>query len=326
MIKVVRYSHDLQKQWNNLVPMCKNSTFLHLRSYMDYHSDRFSDESYVVYDDHKPVALFPAHRRPDGDLASHDGLTYGGFLLMSNSHANQNLLYFHALLKFLHENGTRTIFFKQLPTFYCRESADEIDYALHLMDSEVYRADISTCISLHAYYRLPFQKRRLRMIGKALKQRLRIMEADDFEAFWDEILIPNLEERHGVRPVHTKEEIALLSRRNPGFIRQFNVYDGEKILGGCTIFDTSTTAHVQYISANRDGKSCGALDYLFKILIENQFASKAYFDFGIVNEQGGKKINTGLLDWKEGFGARAFVQRFYRIDTAACSRIIEAMS
>jgi hypothetical protein len=229
-------------------------------------------------------------------------------------------------MKHLHDNGTMTVLLKQVPDFYCRESSDEIDYALQLMQAEVYRADISSCISLQTYHRLPFQKRRQRMIAKALKRGLYVLEVDDFETFWDEVLVPNLRESHGVAPVHTKEEIALLCRRNPGNIRQFNVYEQGQIMGGCTIFDTKTTAHAQYIAATKSGKKCGALDFLFSVLISQYFESKEFFDFGIVNEQAGKLVNCGLLDWKEGFGARTYLQRFYRIDTGASDAILYALA
>jgi hypothetical protein len=326
MISVVKYNPELQQTWNRVVYMCKNSTFLHLRSFMDYHQDRYRDESYLVFDDMRPVALFPANRRENGELVSHEGLTYGGFLLKSSSYSRQNLLYFHAFMQYLHDHGTRTVLFKQVPAFYCRESSDEIDYALDLMRAEVYRADISSCISLHTYHRLPFQKRRQRMISKALKRGLYVLEVDEFASFWDEALIPNLWERHGVAPVHTREEMASLYRNNPGCIRQFNVYEQGRIMGGSTVFDTKTTAHAQYIAATKEGKECGALDYLFSMLIGQNFASKEFFDFGTVNENAGKTVNGGLLDWKEGFGARAYLQRFYRIDTGESEAILSALS
>ena len=40
-----------------------------------------------------------------------------------------------------------------------------------------------------------------------------------------------------------------------------------------------------------------------------------YFSFGICNENQGKKINKGLLDWKESFGSKVFLNSFYVVDT-----------
>ena len=43
---------------------------------------------------------------------------------------------------------------------------------------------------------------------------------------------------------------------------------------------------------------------------------KKYFDFGISNEQQGRKLNEGLSFWKEGFGARTITHDFYEVETA----------
>ena len=38
-----------------------------------------------------------------------------------------------------------------------------------------------------------------------------------------------------------------------------------------------------------------------------------FFDFGICNENNGFSLNHGLLDWKEGFGGRTYVNKFYKV-------------
>ena len=87
-------------------------------------------------------------------------------------------------------------------------------------------------------------------------------------------------------------------------------------MAGTTLFITPNVIHAQYISASEEGRKNGALDFLFDFLINKYKNSKLYFDFGIVNENSGKDINKGLLDWKEGFGARAYAHRFYKTNTS----------
>ena len=89
--------------------------------------------------------------------------------------------------------------------------------------------------------------------------------------------------------------------------------DGE-IVAGTTIFETKQVAHSQYIARNQEDKSYGSLDFLYMHLLDEVFKDKAYFDFGISNENQGKNINEGLHRWKEGFGARIITQDFYEID------------
>ncbi len=42
---------------------------------------------------------------------------------------------------------------------------------------------------------------------------------------------------------------------------------------------------------------------------------RSFFDFGVCNEQGGRVLNTGSLNRKEGLGARTLTLDFYRFAT-----------
>ena len=64
------------------------------------------------------------------------------------------------------------------------------------------------------------------------------------------------------------------------------------------------------------GRDNGALDLVLAHLIDDVFAAKPWFDFGISNEMDGQVLNEGLIDFKEGFGARAVSHDFYRLDLA----------
>jgi len=130
-----------------------------------------------------------------------------------------------------------------------------------------------------------------------------------------------LAKRHDAKPTHSKEEITFLKQRFSKNIRQFNVYQNNILKGGATIFETVTTAHVQYISAGEDKQALGTLDMLFSHLITEVFKDKDYFDFGISNEEGGRKLNSGLNYWKECFGARTFVHRFYEFNTSSANTL-----
>ena len=58
-----------------------------------------------------------------------------------------------------------------------------------------------------------------------------------------------------------------------------------------------------------------ALDGLVAWLIEKQYPHKHYFDLGICNEQEGRAVNHGMVEWKEGFGGRSCAHNFYEIKT-----------
>ncbi len=290
----------------------KNATFLFQRDFMDYHSDRFNDASLMIYKNEKLIALLPANR-VDSTIYSHQGLTYGGLIFGEKLKFRDVLKIFKAVLKYLSDNGIETLELKQLPSFYARCPNDELLYLMFLTEAQLFRRDALSVLNLK--HRPKFSKDRIEGNKRGIKNGLIVKEVDHFDAFWNTILTINLEEKHQTKPVHSLEEITMLKRKFPKHIRQFNVYKDDVLVAGTTIFETEFVAHSQYISGNKDKNILGSLDVLHTYLIENVFHNKAYFDFGISNENNGKQINEGLQYWKEGFGARTMIQDFYRIPT-----------
>jgi hypothetical protein len=88
-----------------------------------------------------------------------------------------------------------------------------------------------------------------------------------------------------------------------------------------TIYETPRVAHAQYIATSEIGRRMGALDLLVSWLVNEVYQGKEFFDFGGSNEEEGRALNHGLLEWKEGFGARSFAHDFYQIPTSAHTRI-----
>lgn len=324
-MEVIRYSVENFLAWNEFIQNSKNGTFMHKRTFMDYHSDRFNDYSLLVLNDKGIIcAVLPANIN-NGVLHSHQGLTYGGFIVRKNETTPNTLRYFQAILQYLQNEGIEELVLKQLPDFYANPSHQEIDYACFLVDAQSFRVDIAFAINQREE-RIPFQERRRRAIKKAIKLGVEIVENTDFAPFWNEILTPNLQKRFGVNPVHSLNEIEKLATDNSGVIRQFEARLDGAILAGTTVFESETVAHAQYISASDEGRNNGAIDFLFGHLIEETFKNKNYFDFGIVNENQGRKINNGLLEWKEGFGAKAYTHRFYSIQTKNYQQIQNALA
>lgn len=310
---VKTYSATFYRQWNDFVALSKNSTFLFHRDFMEYHSDRFADHSLIVFEGSKIIALLPANRVGE-NLYSHQGLTYGGLILGSKAKLSQVITVLKCVLEYLHSHGISRLHVKAIPHIYHKLPAEEMNYALFTANAQLVRRDSLSVYDMQGG--LTFSKDRKQCIRRGEHNGLVIVEEPEFKLFWDMILIPNLELKHGASPVHTLQEIELLHNRFPNNIRHFNVYHNDCIVAGTTIFVTDTVAHPQYISGNADKNQLGSLDYLYAYLITNIFADKKYFDFGISNEQQGRKVNEGLVFWKESFGARTITQDFYEVPTA----------
>lgn len=176
------------------------------------------------------------------------------------------------------------------------------------------RRDLSVCLKPQEKIEVTSTNRK-RGLKKAIKNNLLVKEEYKFDDFWNEVLIPNLKQTHKVSPVHKLVEISRLHAKFPNKIRQFNVYNDDEIVAGTTIFETKNVAHAQYISANSNRQQLGSLDLLFNHLINDVFSNKLFFDFGISNVNQGQIINSGLMSWKESFGARSVVHDFYKIET-----------
>ena len=310
---VKRYQDNDYENWNAFIGQAKNATFLFHRDFMEYHKDRFLDYSLIVLDGEKWVAVLPANL-VGNEVFSHQGLTYGGLVYNDKVKLAEILEIFKTVLAFLNDNNIQKLQLKLIPSIYHQKPAEELHYALFLAEAQLIRRDTLSVIDLSKPYSL--SKIRKRGVKKAVNNGLMIKEVDNFEDFWNEILIPNLSEKHQAKPVHTLEEMTLLKALFPKKIRQFNVYENGIIVAGTTIFESENLAHAQYISGKEDKNELGGLDFLFFQLISEVFNKKRFFDFGISNENQGRKLNNGLSYWKESFGSSTIVQDFYEVESA----------
>ncbi|MCV9930893.1 GNAT family N-acetyltransferase [Flavobacterium sp. LS1R47] len=306
------YQETDYEKWNDFIGQAKNATFLFHRDFMEYHKDRFEDFSLLVYENEKLVSVLPANRVNDV-VYSHQGLTYGGLVYDEKAKLVSVIEIFKNILIFFNEKAVVKLHLKTLPAIYHLKPSEEIQYALFLAEAKLVRRDSLSVLNLSHENKI--SKIRRRGIQKAILNDLIIREEDDFEGFWNEILIPNLDKKHKAKPVHTLEEIHLLKNIFPDNIRQFNVYQNDKIVAGTSVFESKNVAHCQYISKNENQDNLGSLDFLFEFLIKEVFAEKQFFDFGISNENQGKKLNEGLSYWKESFGASTIVHDFYEVET-----------
>ena len=311
--RVEKYTKENRLAWDTFISGAKNATFLFARDFMEYHSDRFTDYSLLVYKDDLLYAVLPANIVGD-KLYSHKGLTYGSLVLSKSAKLLYTFEAFKALLAFLDAKAISSLELRNIPTFYNTMPSDELSYFLFKANATLIKRDALMVIDTST--KIKFQKNRREGINKAKRNGLTIAVDDNFEGFWNEILIPNLQKKHGVAPVHSLEEIQLLAAKFPDHIKQVNVYKDNVIVAGTTLFLTKTTIHPQYVSGNSDKNAFGSLDLAYDYIINHFDSSKRYFDFNISSEENGAALNSGLIFWKESCGARTYVADNYLIDTA----------
>lgn len=310
-MKLVKYTVKHKDLWNDFVKNSKNTHFFFQRDYMEYHSDRFEDLSLMFFDaTDKLIAILPANVK-ENIVYSHQGLTFGGFLVDDKMKTETMLEIFELLKLFLKEQNIKKLVYKCIPYIYHLKPSEEDRYALFINNTNLIRRDVSATIDLNS--KIKYQEQRARAVKKAMKNDLIFKESKDFKNYW-KILEETLNTQHNAKPVHSIEEIEKLANLFSDNIKLFVAIKDNKMLGGTLVFENKTIVHTQYLANSFEGRNVGALDFVIDKLINEVYSNKKYFDFGISNEDAGKYLNTGLIAQKEGFGARAVVHDFYELE------------
>ena len=310
-ITIIRYEKKYKALWDAFIANSKNGTFLFYRDYMEYHSDRYTDFSLMFFDNDRLIAVIPANIK-DGTLFSHAGLTYGGIVSDQEMKVSLMITIFDSLKDFLKTQSINKLNYKVVPHIYHTLTAEEDLYALFLHNARLVRRDAASTIFMKE--RAPYCRGIKRFINQGKRIGLEIKKSDDFSAFMS-IEEEILQQKYGVRPVHTADEIQLLAKRFPENIKLFGVYKDNNMISGAIIYETKNVAHVQYNASNIEGKKLGASFFLYDSLINGgYYGNKRYFDFGISTEKNGRYLNVGLTIFKERFGARTTTYDFYEMD------------
>jgi hypothetical protein len=311
MLRIVRYEPGWSSSWDDFIGRAKNGHFLFRRGYMEYHADRFTDHSLLFFHEDELIALLPASVR-DSVLTSHGGLTFGGVVSSERMRAAIMLELFEQLKLYLREQGVERVVYKAIPHIYHRVPAEEDLYALFRVGARLVRRDISSTIRMST--RLEPTKGRKWSTRRARGNGLEIGRSHDFRTFMA-IEEDNLLRKHNVRPTHTAAEMELLAARFPDNIQLYAASSGGVMLGGVLLYRSGCVDHAQYIASTEEGRGLFVLDAIMDVLLSDVCAETPYFDFGISTEEGGQRLNVGLIDNKESYGARAITYDFYEFET-----------
>lgn len=307
------YNSARQSEWDDFVARSRNATFILSRRFMDYHSDRFPDESLMLYDGRgRLLALLPATGRGTV-VSSHAGLTYGGWILgKSKPNVVQLLEGWKLMSEYFVSRGYDTLIYKPVPHIYHSYPSDEDLYVLFRHNAVIEASYVSSVIDLSSP--LSFNVGTRRHVKRGFRLGLSISRSDDYAGFWS-ILSERLQERYGAVPVHSLEEIRLLYERFPENIRLWVVRDASgEMLAGTVLFVCGRVVKAQYIASSVSGREVNAVDFLFNHLIGVAVADGySFFDLGHSCEDGGRSINFGLISQKCGYGGRAMVHSTYKI-------------
>ncbi|QBP73991.1 GNAT family N-acetyltransferase [Herbaspirillum huttiense] len=312
-IRVVAYTPEMEEQWDTWCASADNATILHTRRFLNYHGDRFIDQSRLIYDDAKLVGVLPAASAPGRTdiVTSHPGVTYGGLVHHGWLTGERMIEAMLLLAEDFRACGYSRFQYKPLPYIYARVPSQDDLYALFRIGATRVRCDLSSTIDLT--YRRPTSDRRKRGLKKASRV-VRVVAGIEYaEELWH-VLEANLEKKHGAKPVHSIAELKFLAQQFPKDILIRAAILEEKVAAGVVLFRSATTWHAQYIASSEAGYSVSALDAVFESIIEEaRLANCRYFDFGTSNEEAGTILNDGLYRFKSEFGGGGMVHEYYEL-------------
>lgn len=307
---IKKFSQECFSIWNEFIKNSKQGTFLLNRNYMDYHSDRFIDSSLMFYNEkNNLIALLPANIK-DSVLYSHQGLSYGGLIYGKEAKTTDVLNCFQSLKDYAMQQNIKQLAYKRIPSIYHTYPADEDLYALFRSNASLIRRDIGYVIDIQN--QLKWNELRKRCLKKAIKENLIVKISQDYRVYHD-LLSHILNISHETKPVHSVEEVELLSSRFPDNIKLICCYRNNQIVSGVLLFIEKNIIHTQYIATSNEGKDFGAFEAIVNFLL-NEFRDKKYLSFGISTENNGTHLNEGLAQQKESFGARGVCHDFYNIN------------
>lgn len=308
---IEQYRPGFSREWDRFVEESRNGTFLLTRPYMDYHAERFADCSLIARKGTRVRALLPANLSEDGILHSHQGLTYGGWILPQAHFDGGDMLdLFGVWRKWCLEVGITEVDYKPIPWIYHSLPGQEDLYALFRYGAIMNEVNLSSTVTLTN--RRPFNSQQRRNLRDARRAGGIVAETEDIEEF-HALLASCLAERHDTTPVHTAAELRLLHERFPDKIRFFAAYLGDRMAGGVCVYDCGQCVHAQYIASTPEGRSNGVLALIFDYLLAEVYADRRYFDFGISNEEHGRYLNYGLISQKSGLGGTGVIYSRYHL-------------
>ena len=321
-ISVCAYCEKDEKRWDDFVlNQSHNGTFLQSRAFLNYHGDRFADNSLVFWKAGNIVAVLPAAAtEEDGHrvLFSHCGSTFGGLVFAKNYNTIGDVTEFIRLLEeYARNNGFQKLVLKQTADIFCKDRNDLLFYLLFQNGYQHYD-ELSFALEFpkNADFDVVanFSGKTRNLYKKSLQGNLefRAFEDDDNLARFYEILVASLA-RHDAKPVHSIAELKdLCFNRLPGKLRFYGCYSEGRMIAGALVFLLNDVFHTQYLCADYDYMNLKPMDFLDSELIQTAHREGfRAFSFGISTEDHGKVLNENLARYKYGFGTNYYLNKTF---------------
>ena len=324
MIEILKYSHNMNTQWDQFISDSFNGTIFHSRKFLAYHIDRnFEDCSLIFKKRGTIIAVLPAAiiNKDQKTFFSHPGASFGGIVHKNLSFDDCNII-LELINTFCVENKFDSIFIVQTPTIYNKHNQNEIvDYTLklnHYKNIENYISNVLIVENDIKNQIIKIAKNKNRTLGfydGLIKDyELEFKWVDDFDDFYP-ILISN-KKKHNARPTHSKKELEVLKTSFPSDVLQLMLYHKNIPIGGMTIFKANTKGAILFYSMfdyeyNKMQPIPLLMHYIIRWAKENDLI---FIDYGISHMPQADNPLTpskSLIKFKEEFGCFGIIRNAY---------------
>jgi hypothetical protein len=311
MISITRLGASDREMWSDFVARSSNGTVFHLPAFLDYHPEgRFDNHHLAATSADGVHAIIPGAltKRDDGVwFRSYPGASWGGLVLPDTTGLEETEACVEALLLYCRNMGWAGVEMTLPPQVYHRRPSSYTDFALLRRGFQYRKRELTAVIDLGRMgdeIDLAFGDSARRGAAKARKLGLTVFENPDFSKFYP-VLEANLQDRHGVRPTHTLEELERL-RGLVGcdWIRQFVAVGDEGVLAGMVMFHCNPRVTLAfYISHDARFQSLRPVNLVYREVIRwARDCGYRYLDLGTFTLD--MQVNYGLCRFKESFSAR----------------------
>jgi len=297
--------------WTDFILRSNNGTIFHLPDFLDYHPEgRFRNHHLIVENASGIVSVIPGALtdREDGTwFRSYPGASYGGPVFNDSLGLSKIENTIDELCSYCRSNGFRGIELTPPPIVYYRRPHNYLEFSLVKRDFKYMKRELTAVIDLSRFgeeLNLGFRSSAIRGVKKAEKNGVEVSENSDFSLFYH-VLESNLQQRHGVKPTHTLEELeklrSLLGRDR---IRQFIAMKDGDVLAGMVMFHCNPRVTLAfYISHDQEHQALRPVNSVYMEVI--RWAKQMgyhYMDLGTFTLN--MDVNYGLCRFKESFSAR----------------------
>jgi len=311
MISIRQAGPGDRNVWTDFVLRSNNGTIFHLPDFLDYHPEgRFRNHHLIVENSSGIVSVIPGAlaEREDGTwFRSYPGASYGGPVFNDSLGLSKIENTVDELCSYCRSCGFRGIELTPPPIVYYKRPHNYLEFSLVKRDFKYMKRELTAVIDLSRLgeeLNLGFRSSAIRGVRKAEKNGVQVSENSDFALFYH-VLESNLQQRHGVKPTHTLEELEklrnLLGRDR---IRQFIAMKDGDVLAGMVMFHCNPRVTLAfYISHDQEHQALRPVNSVYMEVI--RWAKQMgyhYMDLGTFTLN--MDVNYGLCRFKESFSAR----------------------